>query len=192
MVKWLLSVFFFATARVLPPRRTPLFLFFWGTRKASRRQVARRKRKKTRGGARSFVCGPARVLGQLLWPRCRVVCGMLRCLTRHTMRTTITTEEAPGLCAHVEDTTCRTTTHVLRKPPREILEAPRLVFFAVSHIHLCRYLDVVVTTNIWNLIRFVQCTGSLNECHKYGPASSFNGSLYKAFSHLLGQATSCW
>lgn len=138
MVKWLLSVFFFATARVLPPRRTPLFLFFWGTRKASRRQVARRKRKRTRGGARSFVCGPAGVL------RSTLMAEVSRCVwyatvsyeTYHANHHNYE-EEAPGVCAHVEDTTRRTTTHVLRKPPREILEAPRLVCFSPFLILIC-------------------------------------------------------
>lgn len=195
MVKWLLLGFLLRGRSRPSTKNTPLFFYFSEEQGRTREGKWRGERgKKARGrGTRSFVCGPAGVLGQLVWPRCRVVCGMLRCLTSrvetyHANTLTITTKKP-------QDTpcTCRgTTVQERRLPVRMFYANPLERFWKISctTFLIRRYLDVVVTSDIWNFSALRQC--SLNECHKYRPASSYNGSLYKAFSYLLKRATSCW
>lgn len=86
MVKWLLSIF------SSPPRSStgavyPVFLFFPRNKEEGAEASNEEKEGKRRGEGRSFVCGPAGVLGQLGWLRCRVVCGMPRCLTSRRYET---------------------------------------------------------------------------------------------------------
>lgn len=105
MVKWLLLGFLLRDRSRPSTKNTPLFFIFLRNKEGLAEASGEEKEEKDEGrGTRSFVCGPAGVLGQLVSPRCRVVCGMLRCLTSrvetyHANHHNY--EEAPGHSVHV-------------------------------------------------------------------------------------------
>lgn len=189
-VKWLLSVFSSARARhrVPPPvLLTPSFYFSRGTRKNARRQVARRKREKDEGrGDPSCVVLPESSVNSV-GPRCRVVCGMPRCLTsRRDVPCETPWEAREEDSVYMRTTACRTpgrasSRQLYTKPPREMLEGPWSMhsrFFARSSrypLDGCRY-------DFWHLEFSALPTCVINETW---PTSSWSGSFYETLFHIL-------
>lgn len=115
-------------------------LFIFPGEQGRTAQVTRRERgKKTRGGAILRVWSWSGVLGQLGRPRCRVVCGMPRCLTSHleTSHAKRHKREAArgGSRAHARHNMRGTTKKLARNPLERRCKSPwtaHSAFFAHS------------------------------------------------------------
>lgn len=130
----------------------PIFLFFPRNKEERAEASGEEKEGKRRGERRSFVCGPAGVLGQLGR-------GVALCVVCHGVLRRVETSHAKRY-KHEEAREFRThASHNVRngglcaKPPREMLEGPWAVH-SLFFVHSSRYsLDVITTLDIWNLVR---------------------------------------